>query len=413
MVLLGSLTALLTFRHSTRHLLRVQWDIVKSVVKSVAGFQGRKFKVCSVLLKMWFKTAPVVRSFADLLLLLLLPLLQSACFALMHSPPLLCSSFLLTLLSLAVYALHSAAGCPSFASLPLQELLPEGFPGEDGDGGGRRKPGLFAQLQALGKGGRGKDAAAAAAGPEEAAPSGEDLRAQYKRRMLFGHMALPSPTPGPSAGASAAAEAASGAAVSGGTAGDSPVRGAAAAAQPVQPLAAQDGGSDGSPSAAAQAAQPVTPGTLALQSAVPSGGVFSQGDTGPAPDDAARSGKVFAVPSGPLAAGISSPAAPRFSPGPLASGTHGAGAAPLASTAAFGSIGSIAVAEPEGAAAADGEDGSGGGGGGTDSAAAAAALFGQAPDQRGSHHLQTPRWAAKLASKAQKGLHKLRDSLQD
>jgi hypothetical protein len=35
----------------------------------------------------------------------------------------------------------------------------------------------------------------------------------------------------------------------------------------------------------------------------------------------------------------------------------------------------------------------------------------QQHEQRG--HLTTPRWAAKLASKAQKGLNKLRDSLQD
>ena len=31
----------------------------------------------------------------------------------------------------------------------VQELLPEGFPGEEGEGGGRRKAGLLAQLTAL------------------------------------------------------------------------------------------------------------------------------------------------------------------------------------------------------------------------------------------------------------------------
>lgn len=31
----------------------------------------------------------------------------------------------------------------------VQELLPEGFPGEEGEGGGRRKTGLLAQLTAL------------------------------------------------------------------------------------------------------------------------------------------------------------------------------------------------------------------------------------------------------------------------
>lgn len=31
----------------------------------------------------------------------------------------------------------------------MQELLPEDFPGEEGEGGGRRKTGLLAQLTAL------------------------------------------------------------------------------------------------------------------------------------------------------------------------------------------------------------------------------------------------------------------------
>ena len=57
---------------------------------------------------------------------------------------------------------------------------------------------------------------------------------------------------------------------------------------------------------------------------------------------------------------------------------------------------------------------------GTD--AAASALLGHGGGQAGggagasgarSHHLATPRWAKQLASKAQKGLNKLRDSLQD
>jgi hypothetical protein len=60
---------------------------------------------------------------------------------------------------------------------------------------------------------------------------------------------------------------------------------------------------------------------------------------------------------------------------------------------------------------------SGGGGGSADPSAAA--LLGQRPQSPGgggggdTSPRNMPKWASKLASKAQKGLHKLRESLND
>lgn len=342
---------------------RPQWDIVKSVVKSVAGLQGRKFKVG------WADSGGVVGRLS-----------AAAC-------------------CLTAHVAHRSLLTPLAAPLSLrpparpQELLPEGFPGEEGEGGGRRKPGLLAQvrggggwqagwrraersrkvntlagwqarrqsswcspcpascrplpathhrlaatqLQALGKGRR----EPGAAGGEDA-PSGEELRAEHKRRMLFGqaHLARASQS------AAAAATATS-------------LRAATAAAAP----------GSGSPRS------------------VP-------------PSPAAAMGR---------AAGASEGATP-----------HGRGSSEEAAEVAgsgqvFPSLqGATSALSGASRHASGGQEGEEDGGD-----AAAAALLGRQPDGGGggggstARGLPTPRWAKQLASGAKKGLTKLRDSLQD
>lgn len=160
----------------------LQWDIVKSVVKSVAGLQGRKFKV-------W------LLSFGEGGRGALLGTEESHCTWLAH-----CSKYKAMLLGeggvlqLASRAWRRRRHCnggatarrkqqlstahfPAQLSAPhacstsaanrpahpppfacesinrlnrlMQELLPEEFPGDEGEGGGRRKQGLLAQVRGL------------------------------------------------------------------------------------------------------------------------------------------------------------------------------------------------------------------------------------------------------------------------
>lgn len=221
------------------------------------------------------------------------------------------------------------------------------------------------QLQALGKGR--KEGAGVAGG--EAVLSGEDLRAQHKRRMLFGHM-LPA-TPG----AAQAPHAPAAPPLPPGVTGGASVADA--------PAAEASGGSPGAASLGVAGSPGASP---AARSAAASGGTTPRR----ASEDVAGAGEVF---PGPLAAGLAPPA-------PLASGAFGSTAAfssaTLPNLEPAASAGSEAGRPDPAASAPPGQQQAGGGAGG---------------GSRGA--LPTPKWAAKLASKAQKGFHKLRDSLQE
>ncbi|KAL4444145.1 hypothetical protein ABPG75_011882 [Micractinium tetrahymenae] len=321
---------------------KMKWDTVKSVVKSVAGLQGRKFK----------------------------------------------------------------------------ELLPEGFPGDgDGEGGSRRKLGLLQQLKELGKGR--KDGSSAAAG--EPGLSEEELRAQHKRRMLFGqaHPRSTASTPAatPAAAPALAAAAAAGAAV----AAAAVARGSSSSGQEgaggVSPRAAAAAGAAAAAAVATAASDlaPLGAASSALRGTQAAGRSrdASSGPSSPARqsvDEVAAAGEVFAPPpaaAGPLGQGLASDSLGPFGssntlllehepsdpgPGQAAGGAPGAATAEAAVPRPMPQPPWPASA-PAPAAAATGASGTAGGSGRT--------------------HLSTPRWAKQLASKAQKGLHKLRDSLQD
>ena len=275
---------------------------------------------------------------------------------------------------------------------------------------------LAVQLKDLGK--SRKDSGGTAAG--EPGLSGEELRAQHKRRMLFGQ-----------------ANPRSAAATPGGTPVAAPTLPSAAVAVPAAVAAAavrgsssggQEGGVSprdalvaGTAAGAALASSQPDLAPLGAASAVLHGphaaGGSRGGSTGPSSplrhslDDVAAAGEVFAPPvaaspqaAGPLGLGLASDSlepfgsstmllaeAPEPDPGQAAAGAPAAAPAPLAQAAER-----LPMPQPPWPASAP-----------TATAAPESASGG------GRSHLATPRWAKQLASKAQKGLHKLRDSLQD
>ncbi|KAL4419415.1 hypothetical protein ABPG77_006342, partial [Micractinium sp. CCAP 211/92] len=312
---------------------KMKWDTVKSVVKSVAGLQGRKFK----------------------------------------------------------------------------ELLPEGLPGEgDGEGGARRKLGLLQQLKELGKSRR--DGGGVAAG--EPGLSEEELRAQHKRRMLFGQ-ANPRSAASTPMGAPAAEAGATTVVLARG--GSSSGQEGSAVGSPF--TATLSGGAAAAALASAQAdLVPAGEASAARCGAQPSGGSrgASAGPSSPqrrSVDEVAAVGEVFAAPvaappqaAGPLGRGLAYESLEPFGsstllapevpdPGPL----QAAADAPAAASAEA----PLPMPQPPWPASVPANAASGGSGSGSSSGSGTRTT------------LSTPRWAKQLASKAQKGLHKLRDSLQE
>lgn len=269
------------------------------------------------------------------------------------------------------------------------------------------------QLKELGKGRR--EGGGAPVG--ELGISEEELRAQHKRRMLFGQAhprsAAGTPTAAPTAApvmAAAAASAAAATAAQGdggsaqdGTAGVSPRAAAAAGAAATAAVAAAQPGLAPLAAALHGAAAPVSSGASAPSA--PSGGSGPSSPARQSVDEVAAAGAVFApLTAGPLGSGLASddlepfgsstlvlPEAPEPGSGQAAADVSVAGRAPPAPATEAQPM----PQPPRAGAFAAGSSGSSGGSAG------------------GRAHMSTPRWAKQLASKAQKGLHKLRDSLQD